>query len=60
MGRRNSCMIKKMISVNPIRINPISIGGRGGGWGWYNVPQGYIFVENSCTANDFKLKFSDF
>ena len=35
-------------------------------WGWgrgggeYNVPQGYIFVKNPWTANDFKLKFCDF
>ena len=36
-------------------LNPISTGGGG-----YNVPHGYIFVENSWTANDFKLKFCDF
>ena len=33
----------------------------GAGWGvGTNVPQGYIFVENFWTANDFKLKFCDF
>ena len=29
-------------------------------YAFYNVPQGYIFVENSWTANYFKLKFWDF
>ena len=39
----------------------IMFGGAGGGGGMgTNVPQGYIFVENSWTANDFKLKFRDF
>ena len=40
----------------------IMFGGAGGGGGGMgtNVPQGYIFVENSWTANDFKLKFRDF
>ena len=36
-------------------FNPISTEGER-----YNVPQGYIFVENSWTKNDFKLKFCDF
>ena len=31
------------------------VGGKGGG-----VPHGYIFVENSWTANDLKLKLRDF
>ena len=43
----------KIARVSPI-FNPISTGGG------YNVPQGYIFVENSWTANDFKLKFCEF
>ena len=30
-----------------VYVNRISTGGRGGGGGGYNVPQGYIFVENS-------------
>ena len=34
--------------------------GEGGGGMGTNVPQGYIFVENSWTANDFKLKFRNF
>ena len=37
------------------RFIPISIGA-----GEYNVPQSYIFVENSLTAIDFKKKFCDF
>ena len=38
-------------------FNPISTRGWGGQGEGYNVPQRYIFVENSCTANNFKLKF---
>ena len=30
------------------------------GVGVYNVPQRYIFVENTWKANDFKLTFCDF
>ena len=30
------------------------------GKGRYNVPQGHIFVDNSWTANDFKLQVCKF
>ena len=43
-----------------LHLYPISIGGGGDGGGGYNVSQGYIFVKNFWTANDFKLKFCDF
>ena len=36
-------------------FSPISTGK-----GRYNVPQGHIFVDNSWTANDFKLQFCGF
>ena len=39
-------------------LSPISTGGKEEGGG--GVPQGYNFVENSWTANDFKLKFCHF
>ena len=39
----------------------IMFGGAGGGeGGWVPMCHRYIFVENSWTANDFKLKFRDF
>ena len=50
---------KRHYEVSPknsiLSINPISTEGTGG-----DVPQGYIFVKNSWTANDFKLRFFDF